>query len=193
MIDFDVSDDFERVVHEFGGTAGQIKTASNRAILKTMKNTERFLKQAISKDTNIAQSHLKARAKLKVERDAWGRTAVLWIGLNPFLLDSLGDIKISKNGIKVGKHARSGAFIIDFGQGDRVGIRESSEHYDENEYGYLVGKTLRNSSKGRFPVGIASISIDEAGEEAAEDAMGDVSVIFGKHFEHELNYEVNVK
>lgn len=185
MMQLDITADFERVVESLGGTEKQVQVASRRALKKTLRNLNRVVAKDISGEAKIAQKALKPRAKIAFD----DLNATLWLGLNPVAVHNLGNVRITKTGVKVAKQTRKGAFLANMANGERVLIREKSKHYRPELYGGSFGP----SGDPRYPVAVAQVEIEDAGNEAAEVAVDALPDLFGKHFEHELNYEVNVK
>lgn len=141
------------------------RRAARRAVAKTAKWTQTQAARTISSQLRIQQKAF--RGRLRLYRQGEGMEQKVWMGLNYLAARRLGVPKRTRGGTRVGRHFFEGAFPI-------------------QRYG---GGVYRRTGKGRFPLEIAKLEIDQAGAAAMRAAADRAEDRLMEIFRQELLYE----
>lgn len=189
-------DDLDQVADYFDATKRQVRLARTRALKKTAAWLRRQVLSAAAKHQRIPLRSIKDRAyvsNIGPSDDA----ITLAIGTMPVDVFNVGNPAQTANGVRVGRHFYPGAFVKSIYTGqEKVWIRKGSKHYSPVRYPVAKrnqAATLPGHLMGRFPVVRAAVPIHAEVERVAEVEESEIAPTFLRHFQHELNYEVNVK
>lgn len=190
----------EVMAKAIAATEDQVVISRTRALRKTQKEVETFIKRYVAKAERIPQRAIADR--FFSEKVAPGDdTASVWIGawaVDPFSLGSptaYGRVGVS-GGVKVGRGRNyTGAFLAQiYTDQQKVWIRLKSKHYSPAIYPAHYRPGDRGLSRNnRFPVVRAAIPIDKHVEKVLAQNESYFASVFEKKFEQEFNYEVLVK
>ncbi|MDH5525152.1 MAG: phage tail protein [Desulfobulbaceae bacterium] len=190
--------DLDRVVSQFAATQKQIEVARVRALRKTGRQVGKLILAKVAKKERMPRRALHNRVFVHPVKPGDDEAAI-FIGTMPIDATMIGNPAQAARGVRVGRHSYPGAFVQSiYTNTPKVWIRLGSKHYDPARYPTRSRKGDRGGLSdpalmGRFPVVKAAVPIDGVVEDVAENLAADVPPMFLKNFEHELNYEVNVK
>lgn len=169
MIDLDVRinpGELERVLGMFQLSKEGARRAAKRAVAKTAKWCETNASRSLSKELRVAQKTIRSRLRLYRRADLEQK---VWMGLNALAARRFGVPRRSGTGTQVGRHFFEGAFPI-------------------KKFG---GGMYRRTGRGRFPLELAKLEIDESGARALQNAARDAESRMLELMRQELNYELS--
>ncbi|OYW89270.1 MAG: hypothetical protein B7Z23_12095 [Pseudomonadales bacterium 32-61-5] len=170
MIDMQVTlsqSDLDRMVRSLGLLPEALQRAARRAVRKTAKWTETTAARAMSADLKVQQKII--RARLRTYARGTGLEQKVWLGLNALAANRLGVPRRKGSGTQVGRHFLDGAFPIKrFGNG-----------------------VYRRTGADRFPLELAKVEIDKAGERALRAAATHAEARLLELLRQEMNYELS--
>lgn len=168
MIGLDVrlsQSDLQRLLSVYRVTEPACKRAARRAVNKCAKWTQGQARRAISNELRVAQKVIRSRLRLYNKGDALAKK--VWLGLNSVAAHKLGRVRVSGRGVNVAGRQLDGAFVI-------------------RRYG---GGVYRRTGRGRFPLELVKIPIDDAGGRALRQAAHAAEARLLELLRQELNYE----
>lgn len=187
--------DIERMTAMAHATDGQIERARLRALRKVQKPIKReLLRAAANKLRGVTQKAIADRFFSDPLGD--GDTELrVWIGAWPVEPFSFGTPRQSKTGVKSGSRFYRGAWLGSvYTQREKVWIRLRSPHFASELYPTrLRGGDQRTGGNPSFPVVRAAVAIDGVIAEVLQTDGQVFADRFLRIFQHELNYEVNVR
>jgi hypothetical protein len=197
VINIELTDnDLDRVADYYAASEHQIRLARTRALRKTVSWLQRQVLSEAAKRQRIPVRSLQGRSyatRVGPQDDG----ATLTIGTMPVDAMQIGNPAQTSKGVRVGRRTYPGAFVQKVFSGqEKVWIRKGSKHFNPGRYPSGTGRhqsSLPGALMGRFPVVRAAVPINDAVEQVAASHESLIASNFIKNFEHELNYEVNVK
>ena len=157
--------ELERLAGMFQLSKEACRRAARRAVRKTAKWTEGQAARSMSAQLRIQQKIIRQRLRIYTKGD--GLDQKIWLGLNSLAARRLGMPRRRGVGTQVGSHFFEGAFSI-------------------QKYG---GGVYRRTGKGRFPLELAKIEIDDAGAASLVNAAKKAEARLMEIMRQELRYE----
>lgn len=142
------------------------RRAARRAVRKTAQWTMGATARSMSQTLRIEQKMIRARLRTYLRGE--GLEQKVWLGLNRLVARRLGTPTRQGSGTRVGRHFFEGAFPI-------------------RRYGYGV---YRRTTEDRFPLELAKLEIDQAGERALREAGRRAEQRLLQVMQQEMNYEL---
>ena len=168
MIDLSMnipSEEMDRLLGMFQLSKEACRRAARRAVRKTAKWTEGQAARTMSSQLRIQQKIIRQRLRTYMKGD--GLDQKVWLGLNSMAARRLGTPRRRGTGTQVGRHFFDGAFPI-------------------QKYG---GGVYRRAGKGRFPLELAKMEIDDVGAAALREAANKAEARLMEIMRQELRYE----
>lgn len=198
FLHFDLSNDIALLTAQFEHLEKEVAKAINRALKKVGRWLRTHAVKQLSKQLGIKQSSLRKRFVLSY--DPKTKIVNLWVGLLAIAAEDLGSVRQNSAGTKAGKHQFDGAFYKTvYGSDERVYIRASRNrimHHDVVRKNRKAGKYRPISDpelKGRFPLQVVAISIEDEASQVLLILEKQVNRRFSEILKQELNYAINVE
>lgn len=157
--------DVDKLLGMFQISEEAARRAARRAVTKTARWTQGTAARAMSAELRVQQKVL--RQRLRMYRKGEGLEQKVWMGLNALAARRLGVPRKVSGGTRVGQHFFPDAFPI-------------------RKYG---GGVYRRVGPDRFPLELAKLEIDAAGDRAMRAAAAETDARFMHILQQELRYE----
>lgn len=189
----------DRAIQEVARIDQKVERAKSRGIKRTLNSLQTLVRREVSKETGIAQKHLKDYQRLKVRSSIFQSYVMgdFWMGTNPMPAHTAKGRAIQEDwGVKQGAYLFDGAFYrAVFGAQKKIWFRKNSRGaqrnvgYHRKRRSYQSAWQRQNSS--RFPVVLAGIDIDQPARVAFKRATPEVMSTFQDRVLREIKYELS--
>lgn len=168
MIEFNAQLDpaaLQRLLAMFPLTDAACQRAARRALRKAVRWVDSRVARDASNELRVTQKII--RARLRAYTREGGMQQKIWLGLNAVAAGRLGTPRQTASGVRVGRHAFPGAFVIP-----------------------RFGGVYRRAGKERFPLEKVMFEIDGVGSAALRRAARAADTRLMELMRQELNYEL---
>jgi hypothetical protein len=194
-LEIDLGEDLAELEAQLMASVPQVNRAIDRALKKTARWLETHSKRELGTALQVPQRVFKTRFFRHFSTKNGKRSVNVWFGLDSMRSIDLGNPRQTAQGVKVGKHLFSGAFIANMKSG-HTGIFRRSNEFNRNFTSDERNENRQKRADGQWtelPIEEVGFPIEQIAKPILERYHVRAEARFKQILKQEINFALNVE